>query len=368
MMKMSLFKSVRQVMGRMTLTAVLATLCLAPVAQSVVVAATNENGEEEQEKLEVIDRFIDHIGKLDSIDSERRDAVTQLVTELRNDEFSNDFAITEGLAGLYPEFSQALEALGNDELSTARELLTTSAESSDKFLAADATYFLARSAIFGENYESALPMLDRVTTDFADYSIQKANSLFFKGMAESALLKRTDAVATLNQFLEKYPNASERMRVSAMRRVQELQMVEDGSLFDVYERMDYSRRHLQLEKTGVETQTQQDEIVKILDKLIKKIEDQECKNCNSNCNKPGQSQGQKQGKGQGQGQSQSGAGSQNPDGYANRTFGTGPTSPWSDLRERSRDPAFTAIKEKYPARYQKIIEQYYKSFQTNGTN
>jgi hypothetical protein len=45
----------------------------------------------------------------------------------------------------------------------------------------------------------------------------------------------------------------------------------------------------------------------------------------------------------------------------------GPQSPWSHLRDRDRDPVFNAIKEKYPARYQQLIEQYYKSFSEDET-
>jgi hypothetical protein len=38
------------------------------------------------------------------------------------------------------------------------------------------------------------------------------------------------------------------------------------------------------------------------------------------------------------------------------------TSPWSQLRDKERDPVYSAIKEKFPARYQQLIEQYYRSF------
>ena len=39
-----------------------------------------------------------------------------------------------------------------------------------------------------------------------------------------------------------------------------------------------------------------------------------------------------------------------------------PQSPWSQLRDKERDPVYSAIKEKFPARYQQLIEQYYRSF------
>jgi hypothetical protein len=39
-----------------------------------------------------------------------------------------------------------------------------------------------------------------------------------------------------------------------------------------------------------------------------------------------------------------------------------PKNPWSQLRDKDRDPVYSAIKEKFPARYQQLIEQYYRSF------
>ncbi|HEY2413354.1 MAG TPA: hypothetical protein VGI40_13975 [Pirellulaceae bacterium] len=39
-----------------------------------------------------------------------------------------------------------------------------------------------------------------------------------------------------------------------------------------------------------------------------------------------------------------------------------PKNPWSQLRDKDRDPVYSAVKEKFPARYQQLIEQYYRSF------
>ena len=338
-----------------------AILSVAPLNQ----ATAGMLGEDE-DKVKVINEFLEHLKQVSDVPEALRTEATELVTAFRDDEYSRDFALTEGLAVVYPEFGQALESLASDETDQARELLQKLSGSEDQYLAADATFYLARSNVFEEDYEEALPLFDRVLTDLSDYSVQNGNALYFKGMAQGALLHRADAKATLEKFVNDYPNAPERMKISAQRRLYELSLIEDGSLYDVFERMAYSRRNLELERTGEPTQQQQDEIVKILDKLIKKVEDQESSGQGSNTNKPSQGEQEGQGKGEGQGQSQSGGGSNNPDGFARRTFGTGPQSPWSELRDRTRDPAFTAIKEKYPARYQKIIEQYYKSFQDSG--
>jgi hypothetical protein len=42
----------------------------------------------------------------------------------------------------------------------------------------------------------------------------------------------------------------------------------------------------------------------------------------------------------------------------------GPRAPWADLRNKAReDETFTALKDRFPARYRQLIEQYYRSLQ-----
>jgi len=43
---------------------------------------------------------------------------------------------------------------------------------------------------------------------------------------------------------------------------------------------------------------------------------------------------------------------------AQRVYNDGPASPWSKLRDRSRDPAYSAIKDQLPAKYREIVERY----------
>ena len=91
---------------------------------------------------------------------------------------------------------------------------------------------------------------------------------------------------------------------------------------------------------GSDTRQQQDKVIDILAKLIKEAEEREC-NCRG------------------------GSKGIDSDTVKRLTRG-GPQSPWSRLREKDRDPVYSAIKEKFPARYQQLIEQYYKSFQDDG--
>ena len=323
---------------------------------------------EQPTPVETINRFLGSLEKNAGLNAELKKEIVASVTQLRDDPFSTDAAITEGLALMYPEFTRALELVGNDETVKAIEAFEKLSKHEDPFLAAEAKYFVARAHVYDENYEEALPVLQEFEKSFAADSVQNGNALYLKGIALANTLKNKEAIAALTRFMNDYPNASERMRVGAWRQLQMVSAIKKDSLGDIFQRMEFSRRRLTLERTDQQTKIEQDNIVKMLNTMIKKAEDQEKKGqCNSQ--KPGEQQKPSEGSGKkdGKGKSNNGQGSKNPDGFAKRTFGNGDASDWSKLRDRERDPAFNALKEKFPARYKELVEQYYKSFQKSGT-
>jgi TolA-binding protein len=195
------------------------------------------------------------------------------------------------------------------------------------------------------------------------------NALYFLGIAQANMLDNKAAIKSLQSFVDDYPSAPERMRISAQRQIQLLSSIEEGSIMDVYQRMSFSHSRLQTAKTDELTKREQQKIVDMLAKMIKEEEKKESSgqsNCKSgDCDKPGEADKSGKSQGKGQGKSQSGGGSNNPDGVVRRSFDDGPASAWSKLRDRDRDAAFSSIKEKFPARYQGMVEQYFKSFQTD---
>lgn len=103
----------------------------------------------------------------------------------------------------------------------------------------------------------------------------------------------------------------------------------------------------------------------MLNKLIKEEEKKEASSSASSSKKPKpKDQGQKDKQAQKPkspkpSKSQQGGSSSNPNGQAVvKTYDDSPASPWSRLRDRSRDPANNAVKEKLPARYRDIVERY----------
>jgi tetratricopeptide (TPR) repeat protein len=316
----------------------------------------------------VLDGFLAAVKENKEFKAEQVQKATEIFSALRADADGKPIAITEALRELYPDFKDALTTLGEENIQDAITKLGKLRDAKDPFLAADAAYFLARALLLDERFEDALPLLEDATGKYADKTARGGESLFLRGVAFGQLIQRKEAMDCLKKFLDQYPDAPERMRVGAFRQLEALKLYEDGTLTDVQFRMEFSRRKLSLQDSGDATKEQQKKIIDILAKLIKEAEEKEC-NCKGGGkpkpgSKPGKgSEGESQAKGEGQQQGKSGGGSKGIDSdTVKRLHRGGPTSPWSHLRDKDRDPVFNAIKEKYPARYQQLIEQYYKSF------
>lgn len=323
----------------------------------------------------VIEGFVKHLSADTALPAEIKKQALDLVQALRADPDGKSIAVTEALRLLQPDYQAALALLAEENFDAAGSALAALSKSPHPFLAADAAYYLARTRILAERFEESLPLLADLQTKQAPFSAYAGETLFLQGVAEAQLLRRPDAIKTLTKFLEKHPDSPERMRVAAFRTLEQLKLIEDGALSDVQMRMDFSRRKLSLEDSGAETRKQQDKIIELLAKLIEEAEKRESSGKGSGKGdgkkqpKQGEgSEGDSQAEGQGQGQGgNSGGGSKGTDSdTVKRLQRGGPQSPWSHLRDKERDPVFSAIKEKFPGRYQQLIEQYYKSFQDDS--
>ena len=207
-------------------TAVFALLALALIALTSAQAfSANPNRYDELMKS-----FLTHVDSLDSI-AGRRDEIKETIAQY--DDSITD-AVTEGLIKIYPDYADAVDSSDADETAEAVTLLTPLTKSDDKFLAADATFFLARTLMNSEQYEEAIVHLKKLSGELAEFSAHRGPSLYFMGLAQTGLLKKDDAIKSFTQFLTESTDSPERMLVSAWRQLQELQAVQDGK----------ARRHL----------------------------------------------------------------------------------------------------------------------------
>lgn len=342
----------------------------ATVALALTVFVFFDSAFADDTERDIVKNFLVHVEQLQSIDATTRDEIKSMVAELTADEYSQIEAITSGLARIYPGYEKAILATQSEDVEQAKQALETLRPymaSEDQFLAADSSFFLARMLMNLQRHEEAVPILERLTGDLAGFTLHAGPALYFAGVAQANLLENQRAIQSFTGFLEKFPDAPERLRVAAFRQLQTIKAIEEGSLEDVLQRMDYSHRRLQIENTDDATQDQQKKIVTMLQTMIQEEEKKECAQCNGkgNTEKQQESQETKEQKSDKEGKSSTGGSSNNPNGTVKRTFDDGPASPWSRLRERSRDEANNAIKQKLPSRYRSVVEKYYETISGN---
>jgi len=317
---------------------------------------------------EIVRAFVEASDKRTDLTDEQKTRLKAAVTKARESADSRDSALIAGLEVIAPDLRKAIDGLASDDPAAARQTLEVFTEELNVYLAAAATDLLGRHLADRGRAVDALPLLLNATEKYSAQLLALDRTLLARARVEAKLLKRDDATTTLRRVLRDAASLSAERKQEIEQQIAELEAIEPGSLDDVRDRMKFSRGQLAEAETGEPVRAEQKQIVAMLDKLIEDAEQRESQG-------QGKGKGKKSGKGQGQGAGSgkpgSGAGEGPGKGSDDPTQGPavrkltrgGPQSPWGQLRDKERDPAFSAIKEKLPARYQQLIEQYYKSFQ-----
>ena len=345
---------------RISLTAIVMLACLAGVAAAEPFKRPDDAA--------IRRAFAEHVRGSDAYTDAQKQQVDALLARAADGDGA-DGAVTAGLSVLSPAFASAVTDLSRDRVDGAIRALGALTEADDPYLAANARYYLARAYTMEEQYEKALPLLQALTGPQRDRTQYAGEALFLRGVCETETLDRKQAIATLKDFIAQYPDASERMYIGAQHMVDELSFLEDGTIADVQDRMDYSRRRLDIAESGKRTQGEQEHIIRILDKLIEEAEQKE---------NQGGGGGSAGGQGNMPGQGGAPSGNQNPGGPANQSVAPvgparmgelhrrsagDPNESWGTARDREREEVLNAIKARYPDRYREMIEQYYRSLQ-----
>ena len=217
---------------------------------------------------------LDSFGKMLEGNEEIDSTILDQFTELRANPELEAGALTGLLRELHPEFAEALRAAADDP-EAGIDALGRLAASEDPFLAAESSYYVSRVLLGEERFEEAIPHLEKVRDQLSPQSLRAGEVLYYLGVCNANMLQRTEASDNLNDFVERYPDASPRLVGSAWDLIASLERVHRGSIDDVATHMEFSRRKLGLEDTGDKTQVVQGKIIEMLDELIKRAEEQE---------------------------------------------------------------------------------------------
>ncbi len=179
-----------------------------------------------------------------------------------------------------------------------------------------------------------------------------ATLLFYRSVAHYCLLDKKEGLRLVDQLLQRSELSPRRYVAVARLMEEDLQSLDEESLDHIARRMGDVERRLGLGRAGKRVRGIEDGIIESLDKLIKRLE-------------------QQQGSGSGSGggyqdniRSSSPApdsfpiGGKGPGDVERRPIGT--ESDWGNLPPKERDEALQRIGRDFPSHYRDVIEQYFR--------
>lgn len=310
---------------------------------------------------EAADRFVQTISANPDIPKEARKVIEETWSDCEDCDGAE--FLTQGLTVLSEGFRAGLDAYNDDNYEACINKLDPLRQDSNPFIAVNAAAWQIKAMVALERPLDALERIAELTTPdsgrVAEYSYFAAEIDFLRGFCLLSDLQYDDARTALKVFLERHPDASQRLTLSAEQMLLELGNRQPGQIGEVVDLMNYSGRRLAQLDSGDEVQGKQSRIIELLDQMIDEAEQQEqqsSSSSNSGSGGGGQ-QGQQPSNPMQQSRLPGGPGGEGPlrgDRRAN------PGEAWGSMPPAQREKILQALKDSFPGRYRRLVEQYYE--------
>jgi len=318
------------------------------------------------------DRFVEMLPS-------RNDVPAQAVTLIRS-EWSKcngcDGAefLAQGLAVVSSEFRAGLDAYDADKYTEAAARMATLRTDPDPFISTNAAAYEIKAMVALDQMVEAGKRIAALTSEaerLEMYSYFAAEMAFLRGFCQLADLRYRDAADSLEAFLTQYPDAPRRLTISAKQILGELSNRSSEKMTDVVDLMQYSHRRLKNADGGEVVQSRQKRILDLLDQMIQQEEQKEKQACEN----PQPGGGQKQQQQQQQQKNGGAPGSQTlnhpmedstlpggdpSEGNLRQMRRANPGDMWGEMPPAERARILQALRESFPSRYRKLVEQYYE--------
>ncbi len=308
------------------------------------------------------DEFVKRLGDF----SELSPKATELIrtTWSTCDDCDGAEFLTQGLAVLSPTFRDGLDAYDDDRYAQAATIMHGLSSDDNVFLSINASAYEIKALVQGERVVEALARtkaLLKRSDELARYSYFDAEMHFLHGFGLLANLQYTEAAEALERFLKNHPDASQRLTVAAQQMLVELMNRQPGQIGEVVDLMSFCERRLRVADSGDTVQKRQDRVIDILDRMIEEAEEKE-KQQSGEDSGGGGGGGQDQGKNSPSSPMQesslpggsSGEGELRAKRYAN------PAEVWGAMPPADRAKVLQALRDSFPSRYRRLVEQYYE--------
>jgi tetratricopeptide (TPR) repeat protein len=279
-----------------------------------------------------------------------------------------DEFLTQALALMSPGFREALDAFDEERYDDCTEIAGAMRSDANPFLSAHATAYEIKAMVSAERLLEAGERIEALLASsqdwkrFKNHSYQAAEIAFLRGFCLLSDLQYEQAKKALSEFLETYPDASQRLRVAARQMQAELSNRRPENIGEVVDLMHFSGRRLTHGDTGETVRTRQQRVLDILDQLIEEAEKQESSSSSSSSGGGGGKSGGSPGQNK---PSNPMKDSSLPGGEAGEdslraSQRVKPGESWGAMAPAERERILQALRDNFPARYRQLVEQYYE--------
>lgn len=311
-----------------------------------------------------VDRFI---AGLDADPAIPADAV-KLIRETwaKCQDCDGDEFLTQGLALLSPKFRDGLDAYDAGRNEQCADIMGALRQDPNVFVAVHAAAYEIKALVAVDRLLEAGERIEQLLGDKLEglsrvgrYSYLAPEIAFLHGYCLLADLQYVDAAHALAEFLRVYPDASQRLVVSAEQMLAELQNRQPGRIGEVADLMNYAGRRLTQRDSGPKVRERQQRIIDILDRLIEDAE--ELENSSSSSSSSGGGSGQRGGQ-QPQNPMQDSIlpGGRPQEGPLQSGRRANPGEVWGSMPPAERERILQALRDNFPSRYRRLVEQYYE--------
>ncbi len=255
--------------------------------------------------------------------------------------------LAETLAVADPKVAQLVEICSHPRSSL---VLPTFAWLTDAktppLVAANMRLYYGRWLVQGQWFEEALEQLGGLKTAEV---VAPAELLFYQGVCYHRMLNKVEGLKVINQLLDGAEFSPRRYVAVAYLMQADLSSLEEETLDQIARRMEDVQRRLDLGRAGPKVRKVEDGVVESLDKMIKKIEDEQNKQSQNQSNSLQSSR---------PAQDSTPMGAKAPGDVTKKDIGH--KSGWGDLPPKEREEALQQMGRDFPPHYRDAIEEYFR--------
>lgn len=316
--------------------------------------AVGQSGGDEVDKA-----FLKHVAQRAEVDAQTKAFIEKAWGERSADAAPQDFLL-EALAVLSPRFRDGLDLYDDGAFDKAFEVMEALSSDADPFVAANARVFAIKCLVEQERLDEASARITAVLADTTSvdlYSHFASEVAFLSGYTALRNLEYDRAEKALQGMLRLFPNAPDRLRVTAGQMLAELRRREPEKLGDVADLMAFAGRRLEHQVTNESVQTRQQHAIDLLDKLIEEAEQAEQNSSSSSGSSGGNNQ--KSPSSPMPDSSLPGGSSGGPENLRT-TRHIKPGEVWGSMPPAEREKILQSLRDSFPSRYRQLVEQYYQ--------